>query len=488
MRRSKRLLENGDKYEREIIVHNNGVMEYNSMSKVKSFMVVAQDVDRYPTPSSVIAVTSSDKTRYWDAPPKPRTSNTQQPMMFEIGDDGEMKPMGGSKKTEERFFSKQVATQEVGLKEPRYFMIVDEVTPKGDIICYDDLDNKHVFKDNVQVVDLFLYPAMKISHTFQTIYDYNEDIMAIKLGDLASEDEIVSFVDNIHGKKMVHDRVVLTLTSQQRIHMSDIFTDRGILPDNISRTVRIRLENCISLDSDLSTGVYDGAKSAIEKFLSWGYNVDIISEKNGVKGKAKAFLEHYDIPFTTVNGYSPYQIVIEPKSCFMDGIDWDEILDAVYEKAHNKSFKSNDSEHEETFEDFSKTVSDTVTEMVDVIGEVESNDNDDNDDDDDDDDDDDEINELLEGDEGVILELDDDDDDDDFEKEHYLFLLYVEQFDYEEIRNGDSFKSVFPLAPEWDVVEKLQDYFNSKLLKFDDMPLDLQKVVVDLQLEEYFKK
>lgn len=395
----------------------------------KNFIIVVEDKPKvYPKPMSIVALTS--EINYND--------------IINGGDDGGVIFYPSPDDTdgdfeEKRVFDRELATQKIGLEQPRYLAVVDHITKDGQIVVFDDYDEPHLFNDSeVMVVDLYYHMASSYDKTFVEKPNYKDSLLSIKMEDLYTKEQICDIISD--NSLLMYERVMMLLPQNIKNEIKDIFASRGIILKGDKRQViRVCLEYTLLHGEDSKKGITPYSIEALHSFREKGYHIDIISNKhpNGKEStnEIKNWLHDLGVVYETWNGNFYYDYIIDSRSAMnYNTIDWV-----------------------------------TCYKKITGFDLIEDTDEDIN------------LNNYLQ-----------------METENYLetgiawvnsydFFLTITKENYEELKNNGTLKSVYPLAPtNWEIIKTLQ-YLYNKETKLFDVPEKYKELIKILELTKYFK-
>lgn len=390
----------------------------------RSFILVAQDVDSFPAPDSIIAVTSPSRPRYWYA------------SRDDYNDD--MLDMSyGMKK--ERQFNHELSTYEKGTKDLRYFMVVDHINDDGEVVCYDDFDGMHVFSDrDVQVVDLYLYPASSWESTFKVGYDFKETALAIPAEVAFNDKEGVICV--IHDNtQLMFERCLLTLGKDVMSRISKEYSERGMVIDNKVPIIRVRLESCVLYGKELDSGLTPYVVEALEHLRDKGYHIDLVSDEyksyHGNFDEVKDSLKQLGIKYDTFNSMYRFDFIVDTRNAMNYGnINWTEVYYNI------------------TKESLMERIMNETDENAPLLGDLDN------------------VSDDLPQFSG-----------------EYSDLLEITKDTFDELVENNVLTEVYPLAPiSWETIRILQETFKSNI-PYDSISEKYKELIGVLGLKEFFE-
>ncbi len=424
MSEQRRRKRKGTSFENEYSMHLSLVSSSSKLPLTSNYILVAEDVETYPKPDSIIAVTSDAKPRYWYA-------------SREDYDDDIMDMSMGTKDVG-RVFNNFAPTYEDGTKDLRYFLVVDHINDDGDIVAYDDKDGMHVFKDNqVTVVDLYLYPSTSHKATFKVGYKFSENPLAVSATTVFRDQDGVCSV--IHdNNQLMFERCLITLNRDSSKRLTDVYAERGIVIENNVPIVRIRLEYGVLYGNTLESGLTPYVSEAIHNLRTMGYHIDLCSDV--FKSYMSDFkdvehkLDELGIEYNTFNAMYKYDFIIDTRSAMSYGdINWTQVFYNITKKPLMELLMNETSETAPLLGD----LDDVQESMFQFSGE-------------------------------------------------YSDLLEISENAFNELKEQGSLTDVYPLAPiEWTTIKLLQDVFKSNI-EFESCTEDYKELISVLGLRDFF--
>lgn len=281
----------------------NDISKYSGIELTKSFIIVCEDrPELYPKPDSIVALISDE-----DYLIKPTIRISEEDIYYSDSTES-IKP--------KKHFLNFKADSFVGTKQTRYLFVVDQLTEDGDVVVYDDDGNHHVFKEEyVMVVEPYVYSAASYEGTFKGGIDYSNELLAVKMTDFYTENELCVLVNECSF--LMYERVMVNLPTPVKESISNIYLDRGLLYDNRFKVVRVVLENTVLEGTTFESGIKENAIECLNSLRDFGFHIDIMSNEYRIGKDAQIEISdkliNSGVEYDTWNSNYKYDFIIDSR-------------------------------------------------------------------------------------------------------------------------------------------------------------------------------